>query len=178
VRVPGRCLLGGKDRLDERLARAREGTRTGTQNAMRTFELTRPIVGAQALGIARAAYEYALDYAKDRHAFGRPIIDNQAIAFTLADMRTEVDAARLLAWRAAWMAGSGKTFEAGEGSMSNSKPARWPCGLPSGPCRSSTARATAANTLCSGGSAMPRSTPSSKARRRFSASSSHALSLE
>lgn len=121
VRVPGRCLLGGKDRLDERLARAREGTRTGTQNAMKTFELTRPIVGAQALGIARAAYEYALDYAKDRHAFGRPIIDNQAIAFTLADMRTEIDAARLLAWRAAWMAASGKIFEAGEGSMSKLK---------------------------------------------------------
>jgi len=121
VRVPGRCLLGGKDRLDERLARAREGTRTGTQNAMRTFELTRPIVGAQALGIARAAYEYALDYAKGRHAFGRPIIDNQAIAFALADMRTEIDAARLLVWRAAWMAASGKTFEAGEGSMSKLK---------------------------------------------------------
>jgi acyl-CoA dehydrogenase len=121
VRVPGRCLLGGKDALDERLARAREGTRTGTQNAMKTFELTRPIVGAQALGIARAAYEYALDYARDRHAFGRPIVDNQAIAFTLADMRTEIDAARLLAWRAAWMAASGKTFEAGEGSMSKLK---------------------------------------------------------
>jgi acyl-CoA dehydrogenase len=88
---------------------------------MKTFELTRPIVGAQALGIARAAYEHALDYAKDRHAFGRPIIDNQAIAFTLADMRTEIDAARLLAWRAAWMAASGKVFEAGEGSMSKLK---------------------------------------------------------
>lgn len=121
VRVPGRCLLGGKDRLDERLARAREGTRTGTQNALSTFEFTRPIVGAQALGIARAAYEYALDYAKERNAFGRPIIDNQAIAFALADMRTEIDAARLLVWRAAWMAASGKAFEAGEGSMSKLK---------------------------------------------------------
>ena len=121
VRVPGRCLLGGKEQLDQRLARAREGRRTGTQNAMRTFEMTRPIVGAQALGIARGAYEYALEYAKGRVAFGRPIIDNQAIAFTLADMRTEIDAARLMVWRAAWMAATNKTFDAAEGSMSKLK---------------------------------------------------------
>ena len=63
-----------------------------------------PAVGAQALGIARAAYEYSLDYAKERKAFGRPIIMNQAIAFKLANMATEIDAARLLVWRAAWLA--------------------------------------------------------------------------
>jgi alkylation response protein AidB-like acyl-CoA dehydrogenase len=85
---------------------------------MATFERTRPAVGAQAVGIARAAYEYALDYAKERVQFGRPIIENQAIAFMLADMRTAVDAARLLVWRAAWMARQGKPFEAAEGSMS------------------------------------------------------------
>ncbi|NMO03266.1 acyl-CoA dehydrogenase [Gordonia sp. TBRC 11910] len=121
VRVPARCLLGGRDKLDERLARAREGGRTSTQNAMQTFELTRPVVGAQALGIARASYEYALDYAKDRVAFGRPIIENQAIAFTLADMATEIDAARLLVHRAAWMGRTGQTFGTGEGSMSKLK---------------------------------------------------------
>ena len=121
VRIPGRCLLGGKEKLDERLARARQGTRTSTQTAMQTFELTRPVVGAQAIGIARAAYEYALDYAKDRVAFGRPIIENQAIAFALADMRTEIDAARLLVWRAAWMGRNGQKFDAGEGSMSKLK---------------------------------------------------------
>ncbi|RDI43618.1 acyl-CoA dehydrogenase family protein [Nocardia mexicana] len=121
VRVPGRCLLGGRDKLRERLARAREGTRTSTQNAMQTFELTRPIVGAQALGIARASYDYALDYAKNRVAFGRPIIENQAIAFTLADMRTEIDAARLLVHRAAWMGRNGQPFAGGEGSMSKLK---------------------------------------------------------
>ena len=121
VRVPGRCLLGGKDQLEERLARAREGTARGGQAAMRTFELTRPGVGAQALGIARAAYEYALDYAKDRVAFGRAIVENQAIAFTLADMRTEIDAARLLVWRAAWMGRTGQRFDAAEGSMSKLK---------------------------------------------------------
>ena len=85
---------------------------------MATFEATRPAVGAQALGIARAAYEYALEYAKERRAFGRAIIENQAIAFKLADMKTRIDASRLLVWRAAWMAGSGKQFESGEGSMS------------------------------------------------------------
>ena len=117
-RVPGRCLLGGKERLDERLARAREGKRTSTQAAMATFEASRPLVGAQAVGISRAAYEYALGYAKERKQFGRPIIENQAIAFKLADMKTRTDAARLLVWRAAWMAANGRRFEAGEGSQS------------------------------------------------------------
>ena len=84
---------------------------------MQTFEASRPTVGAQALGIARAAYEYALDYAKEREQFGRPIIENQAIAFTLADMKMEIDAARLLVWRAAWMGRTGQTFENAEGSM-------------------------------------------------------------
>ncbi len=121
VRVPGRCLLGGKEKLDARLARAREGRSSGVQAAMSTFEATRPIVGAQAIGIARAAYEYALDYAKERVQFGRPIIENQAIAFKLADMKTEIDASRLLVWRAAWMAANHKKFENGEGSMSKLK---------------------------------------------------------
>jgi len=117
-RVPGRCLLGGKEKLDERLARAREGKRTSTQAAMATFEASRPLVGAQAVGIARAAYEYALDYAKERKQFKRAIIENQSIAFKLADMKMRVDAARLLVWRAAWMARTGKQFTAGEGSQS------------------------------------------------------------
>ena len=121
VRVPGSCLLGGKEKLDERLARARDGRRSSGSASMRTFESTRPTVGAQALGIARAAYEYALDYAKSREQFGRPIIENQAIAFALADMRTEIDAARLLIWRAAWMGRNERPFEAGEGSMSKLK---------------------------------------------------------
>ena len=118
VRVPGHCLLGGKEKLDEKLARAREGKRSNSQAAMKTFEGSRPTVGAQALGIARAAYEYSLDYAKERKAFGRTIIENQAIAFKLADMKTRIDASRLLVWRASWMARNGKDFTAGEGSMS------------------------------------------------------------
>jgi len=78
-------------------------------------------VGAQALGIARAAYEFALEYAKERRQFGRAIIENQSIAFTLADMKLEIDAARLLVWRAAWMGRTGKKFENAEGSMSKLK---------------------------------------------------------
>ncbi|KAB8167699.1 acyl-CoA dehydrogenase [Streptomyces sp. 3MP-14] len=118
VRVPGSCLLGGRERLERRLARAREGDRAKGQAAMATFEVSRPTVGAQALGIARAAYEYALDYAGERVAFGRPIVENQSIAFALADLRTEIDAVRLLIWRAAWMGRNEKPFTAGEGSMS------------------------------------------------------------
>jgi alkylation response protein AidB-like acyl-CoA dehydrogenase len=77
-----------------------------------------PMVAAQALGIARAALEYATEYANRREAFGAPIIDNQGIAFPLADLATQIDAARLLTWRASWMAATGVPFDRGEGSMS------------------------------------------------------------
>jgi acyl-CoA dehydrogenase len=117
VRVPGACLVGGKEKLDERLARVREGKRAAGQAALRTFEASRPTVGAMAVGIARAAYEYALDYAREREQFGRKIGDFQALAFKLADMKTSIDAARLLVWRAAWMARNGKDFDNAEGSM-------------------------------------------------------------
>jgi acyl-CoA dehydrogenase len=121
VRVPGRCLLGGHEALRERLDRARSGQRATSQAAMRTFELSRPTVGAQAVGVARAAYEYALSYAKERVQFGRPIVEHQAIAFALADMRLDIDAARLLVWRAAWMGRNNRPFLAGEGSMAKLK---------------------------------------------------------
>jgi acyl-CoA dehydrogenase len=120
-RVPGSCLLGGKEKLDERLARVREGKKGNAQAAMQTFEASRPVVGAQALGIARAAYEYSLEYAKERQQFGKAIIENQAIAFTLANMATEIDAARLLVWRAAWMGRNQVQFRNAEGSMSKVK---------------------------------------------------------
>jgi acyl-CoA dehydrogenase len=120
-RVPAAYVLGGKDRLDERLARVREGKKGNSQAAMQTFESSRPTVGAQALGIARAAYEYALDYAKEREQFGRKIIENQSIAFTLARMKLEIDAARLLVWRASWMGRTLVPFENAEGSMSKLK---------------------------------------------------------
>ncbi len=123
VRVPGSCLLGGKDKLDEKLARAREALKnpqvsSGKQPAMATFEATRPAVGAQAVGVARAAYEYALQYAQERYAFGKPIIQNQSIAFMLADMATQIEASRLMVWRASWLSRNGGGYTIGEGSMS------------------------------------------------------------
>ncbi|MET8339097.1 acyl-CoA dehydrogenase family protein [Streptosporangium canum] len=117
VRVPGSCLLGGREKLDARLARVRSGERAGEQAAMRTFETTRPSVAAMAVGIARAGYEYARDYAREREQFGRKIGENQAIAFLLADMATRVDIARLMTWRAAWMARNNRAFGQAEGSM-------------------------------------------------------------
>ena len=135
-RVPADCLLGGEERLQAKLKRAREareaqaaGTgsvspapRTrGNSGALATFEATRPVVGAQAVGIARAAFEYARDYARERVQFGKPIAAQQAIAFKLADMATEIDAARLLVWRASWMARNGMGFAHAEGSMSKLK---------------------------------------------------------
>jgi acyl-CoA dehydrogenase len=124
VRIPAECLLGGEEKLEARLARAREGGTTKVQAAMRTFEASRPIVGIQAVGIARAAYEFALEYAKERTQFGRPIIENQAIAFMLADMATEIDAARLLCYRALWLARNGDGYQNAEGSMSKLKAGR------------------------------------------------------
>ncbi len=71
--------------------------------AMKTFEHTRPLVAALAVGIARAAFEFALQYALERKQFGRAIAKFQAVSFALADMATAIDAARLLTWRAAWL---------------------------------------------------------------------------
>jgi alkylation response protein AidB-like acyl-CoA dehydrogenase len=129
VKIPGSCLLGGKDKLDEKLAKAREAMNkkaagsSGKQPAMATFEATRPAVGAMAVGVAQAAYDYALEYALERRAFGKPIIQNQAIAFMLADMITEIDASRLLVHRAAWIAKNSKYVNA-EGSQSKLKAGR------------------------------------------------------
>ena len=75
--------------------------------AMQTLEASRPLVAAGAIGVARAAYEYALEYARRRKAFGKPIGSFQGIRFLLADMKTKIEAARLLTWRAAWMRDQG-----------------------------------------------------------------------
>ncbi len=80
----------------------------GFKIAMRTFEITRAHIAAAAVGIAQAAYEYALQYAQERVQFGKPIIQHQAVAFMLADMATQIDAARLLTWRAAYLAEKGR----------------------------------------------------------------------
>ena len=77
MRVPGSCLVGGKERLDARLARLAGGGAGGEQAAMKTFEASRPTVAAMAVGVARAAYEYARDYSTTRIQFGKPIGQNQ-----------------------------------------------------------------------------------------------------
>jgi acyl-CoA dehydrogenase len=79
----------------------------GFKIAMRTFETSRTHIAVAGVGVARAAYEYALKYAQERVAFGKPIVNHQAIGFMLADMATQIDAARLLCWRAAWLADQG-----------------------------------------------------------------------
>lgn len=117
VRIPGRMIVGGKERFDARIAKVREGKKAAGQAAMATFERTRPTVGAMAVGVARAAFEYARDYACEREQFGRKIGEFQAVAFKLADMKARIDAARLLVYRAGWMARNGKAFDSAEGSM-------------------------------------------------------------
>jgi acyl-CoA dehydrogenase len=109
-RVPAENLLGGEERLERK--RHAEGSAT-----LGAFEQTRPMVAAQALGIARAALEFATSYACGREAFGGPIMDNQGISFPLADLATELDAARLLTWRASWMAAQRVAYQRAEGSM-------------------------------------------------------------
>jgi acyl-CoA dehydrogenase len=120
-RVPLENVAGGLERLEAKLERARSKNGTKQHAALKTFEMTRPSVAAQALGIAQAAMDFSLDYAKQRTTFGKPIIEHQGIAFKLADMALEVDASRLLTWRAAWMAKNGVEFQHAEGSMSKLK---------------------------------------------------------
>lgn len=88
----------------------------GFKIAMRTFDITRSHIAAGAIGLARAAYDYALQYAHDRRQFGRPIFSFQSIAFNLADLAMQIDAARLLTWRAAWLYDQGRPCAA-EASM-------------------------------------------------------------
>jgi acyl-CoA dehydrogenase len=134
-RVPVDNLLGGMEKLERKLDRARRGESSGrASNALATFELTRPVVGASALGIAQAAYEWTLAYL-DNGAFadpiagyldasstaGRPPLERQGIQQRLADVATEIEAARLLVQRAAWMGRNGIPMTGGQGSMSKLK---------------------------------------------------------
>jgi acyl-CoA dehydrogenase len=94
-RVPAENLLGGEEAYH---------TKEGFMTAMKTFDNTRPIVAAMAIGIGRAAYEYARDFVKANYVMTRPIPRYAAIAERLARVHRGLDAARLMAWRAAWMA--------------------------------------------------------------------------
>ncbi|MGD0854381.1 MAG: acyl-CoA dehydrogenase family protein [Dehalococcoidia bacterium] len=96
VRVPAKNLLGKPG--------------TGFLVAMQALDLSRPMMSVDAIGIARAAYEAALEYTRKRVQFGKPLFKNQAVAFALADMATTIDAARLLTWRACCLLDSGQEF--------------------------------------------------------------------
>jgi alkylation response protein AidB-like acyl-CoA dehydrogenase len=89
VKVPVENLLGVEN--------------TGFLIAMQTLDIARPCMGASAVGVARSAFEVALSYARERKQYGRPIIENQAISSMLANMATEIEAARLLTWKASWL---------------------------------------------------------------------------
>jgi len=117
------CRVPLDHRLGDPPGQAKEGAPPrGAIGALGALERTRPVIGAFALGVGRAAFEYALDYAKERVQFGRPIATRQAIAFKLADMAIELDAARMIIWRAAWMAANNVPFLRAEGSMSKCYP--------------------------------------------------------
>jgi len=120
-RIPGENLLGGREKLDRKLERARSGQRGGSSNALATFEITRPMVGASALGIARAAYEWTLDHLEGKSDEHGPLAEQQRVQQVLADVATEIEAARLLVWRAAWMGRNGVPMTGGQGSMSKLK---------------------------------------------------------
>jgi acyl-CoA dehydrogenase len=98
VRVPAENRLGD------------EGD--GFKIAMATLDFTRPGTAIGAVGVAQAAYEHALEYAKERVTFDLPIAMHQAVGFMVADMATEIEAARLLCWQAAWMLDQGLAREA------------------------------------------------------------------
>ena len=112
-------FVAGERRLGE------EGE--GFSGLMHTFDRSRVTLAASATGLARAALEYAVDYAKEREQFGKPIAQHQAVAFRLADMALRVDAARLLTWRAAEMLDRGEraTSEAAMAKLHASETAMW-----------------------------------------------------
>jgi acyl-CoA dehydrogenase len=93
VRVPKKNLLGGEEE--------------GFKKAMVALDITRPMVGIGAVGLARTAMQLAIQYAKKRVQFGVPISQHQSIQFMLADMAKDIEAARLLIWKAAWLADQG-----------------------------------------------------------------------
>lgn len=101
--VPAQNLIG------------REGT--GFITAMKVFDKSRPMVGAQAVGVARGAFEASVKYSKERHQFGKPISSFQAVQFMLADMATQIEAARALVWQTAKMIDSGERNFSKESAM-------------------------------------------------------------
>jgi acyl-CoA dehydrogenase len=120
-RVPLDHLLGGMEKLERKLERARSGATSRSSGALATFEVTRPFVGASAVGVARAAYEWTLDRLDGMSDESGPLLEQQRVQQVLADVATEIEGARLLVQRAAWMGRNGIPMTAGQGSMSKLK---------------------------------------------------------
>lgn len=95
----------------------RQRARRSGPNPLMLLQYSRLTFAAAAVGLARAAFEYALDYATQRESFGEPIARHQAVGSKLADMAMRIDAARLLLWRAGWMVDAGRPLDRAEGSM-------------------------------------------------------------
>ena len=140
----------------------------GYKIALGTLDGGRIGIAAQAVGIAQGAFEQALVYAQERQAFGHPISDFQAIQFMLADMATEIDAARLLVRKAAWKQDAGGRFSMEAAGPSSSLP-RWPPASLTKPSRFTAAMVTAASILSSACTATPASPKSTKAPAKSSA---------
>ncbi|MEO8091495.1 MAG: acyl-CoA dehydrogenase family protein [bacterium] len=107
LKAPATAAMGGRG----------GGPLSGAATALTVLQYSRMTFAAAALGLARAALEYARDYAKERRTFGVPIAEHQAVSFKLAQMAIEIEAARALLWRAGWMAASGAPLAKAEGSM-------------------------------------------------------------
>jgi alkylation response protein AidB-like acyl-CoA dehydrogenase len=120
-RIPAENLLGGEEKLEKKLERGRSGQKSRSADALATFEMTRPLVGASALGIAQAAYEWTLEHLDGRSEGGTPLLQTQHVQQTLADVATEIEASRLLVQRASWMGRNGIPMTGGQGSMSKLK---------------------------------------------------------
>jgi acyl-CoA dehydrogenase len=98
-RVPEENLLGGEDSYT---------SKQGFLTAMKTFDTTRPMVAAMAIGIGRAAYEYARDFVKENYVLSRPVPRYAALAERLARIGRQLEAARVVTWKAAWLADQGQ----------------------------------------------------------------------
>ena len=192
-RVPGDQLLGGEQRLRERIAKGREAERARRRTPrLRRAARPRPCSGAAprrwapSSGPARwsppkrsaSPAPRSSSHAttpSEREAFGEPIIENQGISFPLADLAADIDSARLLTWRAAWMAAQRVPFEHAEGSMSKLKASEVAVrARRAGGPDPAAAGATSRTSRSRSGTATPSSTRSSRAPAKSSASSSAA----
>ena len=140
----------------------------GFKQFMQTLDGGRISVSAMGVGLAQGALDEALAYAKERQAFGQSISKFQAIQAKLADISTEIEAARLLTYKAAQARRTRARTSRSPPRRPSSRPAAWRCGPPRRPCRSTAATATSRSTPCAASTATRRSSPSARAPTRCS----------